>query len=182
MTLIAANYLGGSVATIPILPDGGLGQRVSLVHTSGSGPNARQAGPHARGVVVDPSGRFVLVADLGADRVFVFPFDRQTHQMRDNAVRAVVFPAGSGPRHLLFCPNGRTVYVVSELSAEITAFSWAPVTGQLKAMHHSGRRLLVSDGKEGRISVFAVAPRTGMPTTTDHGLATPKPATLAFGE
>jgi len=40
-------------------------------HT-GKGPNTeRQEAPHAHCILPDPSNRFALAADLGADRVFV---------------------------------------------------------------------------------------------------------------
>lgn len=127
MTLLAANYGGGSVSSITVNRDGSLGSLVSTVKDIGSGPNRRQAGAHAHSAVVDPSGRYVLVPDLGADRVFIYGFDRAAHSLSaDDAVRSRSFvaPAGSGPRHIAFGANGQYVYVISELSAEIMVFRW----------------------------------------------------------
>ena len=41
---------------------------------------------------------------------------------------------GSGPRHLACHPNGRLLYLIQELSNEITSFAWDG-NGQLAAQH-----------------------------------------------
>ncbi|NJN82050.1 MAG: lactonase family protein [Caldilineaceae bacterium] len=38
---------------------------------------------------------------------------------------------GSGPRHLAFHPNGEILYVINELTADITSFAFDPETGEL---------------------------------------------------
>ncbi|MBB2938390.1 6-phosphogluconolactonase (cycloisomerase 2 family), partial [Amycolatopsis bartoniae] len=68
-TVLVANFAAGLVATVPLGRDGTLGSPTSVVRDTGSGPNPRQAGPHPHHVTVDPSGRWALVADFGADRV-----------------------------------------------------------------------------------------------------------------
>jgi 6-phosphogluconolactonase len=80
MTLLAANYGSGSVSSLPVNGDGSVGALASTIRESGSGPGKRQASAHAHNAVVDPSGHYVLVPDLGADRVFVYDFDRSTHR------------------------------------------------------------------------------------------------------
>jgi 6-phosphogluconolactonase len=136
-TLLAANYGGGSAAAIPVERDGSLGVRVSLVKSVGIGPHRRQASPHAHGVAVDPSGKFALVADLGADKLFVYPFDRRTRSLSEDAPgkeRHFALPPGSGPRHFAFAPNGRFVYLLSELTAELRSFRWDAAKGQLTSL------------------------------------------------
>jgi 6-phosphogluconolactonase len=134
MTLFAANFGGGTTSSIAIKQDGSLDALVSTVKSVGTGPHRRQTSPHAHGVAVDPSGRYALVADMGADRVFVFGFDRATHTLRaDDAAtaRAWVAPAGSGPRHYVFAADGRFVYLLSELTAELTSLRWDAQSGRL---------------------------------------------------
>src|SRR5215813_14824833 len=78
--LIVANYSSGSVAVLPIAPDGSLKDQHQLVQLPGDpGPHkVEQTSSHPHDIVFDPSGRFVLVPDKGLDRVFVFRFDAAT--------------------------------------------------------------------------------------------------------
>jgi 6-phosphogluconolactonase len=137
MTLLAANYGSGSVSSVAVNHNGSVGALVSTITETGSGPNHRQASAHAHNAVVDPSGRYVLVPDLGADRVFVYRFDRAGHALapdiganRNNS-RAFVAPLGSGPRHLAFGSSGRYVYLLTELTAEIMVLRWDASQGRL---------------------------------------------------
>ena len=134
MTLLAANYASGSVATFPILRDGRVGPAASVIAAAGSGPHRRQAKPHAHSAMVDPSGRFLLAADMGADRLFVYPFDGKRHVARADTPgteRHYVAQPGSGPRHFAFHPGGRFLYLLNELTAEIQAFGWNSRIGRL---------------------------------------------------
>ena len=60
----------------------------------------RQDASHPHGVLVDPSGRFVLVPDLGADLVRIFRICPTTGQLEEQQPLAVA--PGSGPRHAVF--------------------------------------------------------------------------------
>ena len=73
-TVFVANFGTGTVAALPILADGSLATATSVQADYGTGPHPRQTSPHAHGVTVDPSGHFLLVPDLGADRTFVYRF------------------------------------------------------------------------------------------------------------
>jgi 6-phosphogluconolactonase len=142
-TLLAANFGGGSASSIAVQEDGSLGALVSTIKASGSGPHRRQAGPHAHSVAVDSSGRYALVPDLGADRVFIYALDRATHALTTlppavprpaqhappsppagEATRAYAAPPGSGPRHLVFSADGRSAWLLNELTAEVTTLRW----------------------------------------------------------
>jgi 6-phosphogluconolactonase (cycloisomerase 2 family) len=61
------------------------------------------------------------VPDLGADRVWVYGFDAARGSLigASNSMRHLVLPAGAGPRHLDFHPNGRWVYVLCELDGKV---------------------------------------------------------------
>lgn len=185
MTLLAANFGAGSVSSIAVNADGSLGTRVATVQAIGSGPHRRQASPHAHGTAVDPSGRHALVADLGADRVFVHGFDRASRALQaDDAVppRSFAAPAGSGPRRAVFGADGRHVYVLCELTAEIMVLRWEASTGRLAAVQalamsgpgfagaRSASELMVSrDGRfvyaanraEHELQVYGVDPQDG---------------------
>src|SRR6266540_2119083 len=73
--VLVANYAKGSIALLPIQPNGALAPATSVVQHTGKGP-------HAHCILPDPSNRFVLAADLGADRVFVYRLDLNGKSLR----------------------------------------------------------------------------------------------------
>lgn len=134
MTLFTANFGAGSAASLALRPDGRLDAPASTRNATGSGPHRRQTSPHAHGIAIDPSGRFALVADMGADRVFVYGFDRATHTLvadDASAARTLVMPAGSGPRRAVFGVDGRFVHVLNELTADVVTLRWDEASGRL---------------------------------------------------
>lgn len=132
-TVVVANYSSGSLASLPVLEDGSLGEIVSFVQNSGSGVNPqRQKEPHAHSIVISPDNRFVLAADLGIDKVLIFELKPETAEIKPNAAQPFAeLPPGSGPRHLVFHPNGKRVYVINELKNTVTFFDYATETGVL---------------------------------------------------
>ncbi|WP_310633979.1 lactonase family protein [Paraburkholderia sp.] len=187
-TLLGANYNSGSVSSLAVNRDGSVGALESTIAEKGSGPSPRQTDAHAHGVTIDPSGRYALVPDLGADRVFIYGFDRATHaltQLDEGAPRAFVMPAGSGPRRVVFGTTGQYAYVLTELSAELQVLRWDAATAQLTplqtlpisrpgfegvksgaemAMSRDGRFIYVEDRGENALVVYRVDGASGQLT------------------
>src|SRR6266581_428175 len=102
---LVANYAGGSVALLPIEANGALAPATHVVQHTGKGPNAeRQQAPHAHCVLPDPSNRFALAADLGADRVFVYRLNLDANSLPHVEGGDAVMRPGAGPRHIAFHP------------------------------------------------------------------------------
>lgn len=101
----------------------------------------RQEASHPHQAIVDPTGRYILVPDLGADLIRVFQTDAATNVILErNPLRV---KSGSGPRHAVFwSPTGdgtfdRThpqkpilgvsrhvyLYVVTELANSVMGYS-----------------------------------------------------------
>ena len=142
--LLVANYFGGSVAVLPILADGRLGDATDIKLDTGKiGPaRATNAPPgsfahsghdrtHAHMIQADPTGRFVLHADLGLDQIFVWKFDEQRGVLIPGDPPAVSLPAGDGPRHFHFHPQGRWLYSLQEEGSTIVRFDYDAVAGRL---------------------------------------------------
>lgn len=185
-TIAAANYGGGSVSTFGLNRDGSIGPLASLVVEKGSGPNVkRQKSAHAHSVIVAPGGRFLLAADLGADRVFVYPFDGKTHKAETgDPARNYVAPGGTGPRHLVASVDGRFVYLLDELGADLVTLSWdgqgalaeqdrqglsTPAlkgdgSGSEILRSEDGRFLYVGNRAEAFVQVYALDKASGKPT------------------
>jgi 6-phosphogluconolactonase len=134
-SVVVANYSGGSVAVLPLDAGGRLRPAARVRRLSGSGPNAsRQRSPHAHGVLFDPSRRFLLTADLGADRIHVDRFDVKTGRLTPNEPDGVALEPGSGPRHLAWRPSGRVLYAINELRSTVTSLRWDGDRGALEAL------------------------------------------------
>ena len=138
--LLVANYTGGNVAVIPILPDGHLGEASSVQKDAGAlGPNKeRQEGPHAHWIEASARNRYAYVADLGLDRVLIYKFDAEKGVLSAGGsgssaanggsaggrdfFSATLAP-GTGPRHVAFSADGRFMYVLGEMDATVTVFA-----------------------------------------------------------
>ncbi|MER6082819.1 lactonase family protein [Streptomyces sp. NPDC001833] len=130
-TLLVADFAAGTATTVPVGRDGRPGTPVSQVQDTGSGPSPRQLGPRPHHMVVGPGGRFALVTDFGADRVFGYGFDRRTRTLTVAPRASYTTTAGSGPRRLAFHPDGGTAYLLNELTAAIETLAWNATTGEL---------------------------------------------------
>jgi len=131
--VVVANYASGSVVTLPILPNGGVGKVADLFQISGEpGPHREQHdGPHPHDVPFDPAGRYMLVPDKGVDRVFALRLDGMTGRLQPAPTPHVTAAPGAGPRHIVFHPKGTIAYVVNELDSTITTYRYDSSTAEL---------------------------------------------------
>ena len=129
--VLVANYLGGSIALFPIQADGALAAASQIVEHTGTGPHANQAAPHAHYIRTDPSNRYVLAADLGADRVFVYRLDPTAKSLRHVEGGDAVMRPGAGPRHLDFHPTLPLVFVANELNSTVATLRFDADRGVL---------------------------------------------------
>jgi 6-phosphogluconolactonase len=125
-----ADYFGASIASYRIQPDGTLSQPVNRIDFKDSrkfgalGSNAaRQDQPHPHCATISPDNRFLLVCDLGTDHITVFVINPETGQLADPETFTNDRP-GSGPRHIVFHPNGRWVYGINEIDSTIDHYLW----------------------------------------------------------
>jgi len=142
--LLVANYFGGSVAVLPILADGRLGEPSDVKVDAGTiGPRQATHAPsgsfavsghdrtHAHMIQADRSGRFVLHADLGLDTIFIWRFDEQGGKLTANDPASFTLPPGDGPRHFHFHPNGRWLYSIQEEGSTIAVLDYDSGLGRL---------------------------------------------------
>ncbi len=187
--LVAAVYGGGAVVGFPLEKDGSLGERSALVRHSGQSVNAaRQEAPHAHGVTYSPDGTFVAIPDLGIDQVRIYRVDGAAGQLAAPLHDHLAIEAGSGPRHAVFSPDGRFLYVINELFSTITVASFDDKSGALVtrqtvktlppgfkgnsttaeiALHPNGRFVYGSNRGHDSIAIFSRDDRTGALTFVD---------------
>ena len=94
--------------------------------------------PHPHSVHLSPDNRFLLVNDLGSDRISVFPVDPATARLGPPALFSNNRP-GSGPRHIAFHPNGRWLYSINELDSTIDRFLWTTTSSRTDAPGPAGQ-------------------------------------------
>jgi 6-phosphogluconolactonase len=183
--VMVANYDTGSVAVFPMLPDGKLGEASAVIQHTGHGPDPkRQEGPHAHEIESSPDNQFALAADLGLDEVLVYHFDPAKGTLSANDPPFAKVAPGAGPRHFVFHPSTKFVYVIDEIASTVTAFSYNAVKGTLSQIgtvstlpegfkgendtaeiHVSadGRFLYGSNRGHNSIAIFALDQTTGAP-------------------
>jgi 6-phosphogluconolactonase len=120
--LFTASYGGDKIAVSPIGENGLVeADSIQVVPT----------GRNAHSILPDPSNKFVYAATLGANQVLQFTFDSTTGKLTPNQPAAVGPDAGHGPRHMVFSPNSKNLYVLNELSGHVTQYAIDPGKGTL---------------------------------------------------
>ena len=106
--IYVTNYTSGSVI---LLPD------KLVIHHGCSINTNRQASAHPHFVTVSPDDKYILVTDLGMDKII-------TYDKELNPVCAINTKHGNGPRHLTFSEDGRYLFCVNELSSTVTMYKY----------------------------------------------------------
>jgi 6-phosphogluconolactonase len=125
--VIVSSYHGGMIGLSPLLEDGQIGATADIqLHKSSSVPPV-QARAHS--VFIDRLNRYAVACDLGLDRLFIYKLEAEQNRVIPH--REVQVAAGSGPRHFAFHPTLAYGYVIHELNATVTAFSYDEEKGEL---------------------------------------------------
>ncbi|KAL4932590.1 lactonase family protein [Aspergillus undulatus] len=149
--LAVAHYSGSAVSTyaLPLTDDAAPLQVFEFTLAEPGANPDRQEAPHPHQALLDPTGTFVLVPDLGADLVRVFSIDKSSGELV--SCPPLNYTIGGGPRHGVFWSGpdesaairgrrapgrpsapGSTLYVAGELNGEVEAFAVSyPSTGCL---------------------------------------------------
>lgn len=178
--ILVANYGSGSVAVIPLGPDGSLRMpSVSIQHHGSSVNRQRQEGPHAHFITWDPANRLVLTCDLGLDKVLIYKLEKPQLSLKPNDPPFFMLKPGSGPRHVAFHPNGKFAFIINEMASTVTLCSYEGRHGEFKeiqtvstlpesfggantcaeiAVHPSGRFVYASNRGHDSIAIFSFDP------------------------
>lgn len=182
--LVTANYHKGTVELLHVNENGSV-EHISSVKHEGSGPHRRQEKPHVHFTGETPDGKYIVVCDLGTDELV-------TYQIENDAlvrVHTLKVASGSGPRHIVFHPNGKTAYMLTELSSDVIVLDYHSEQGSFtekqtisvipkeftetndaSAIHISSDGKFVYAGNRGHnsIALFSVDEETQLLTLVEH--------------
>ncbi len=118
--VLSANYTGGNVALHKLNEEGDLTELLDLEQHTGSGITKRQEVPHAHSVWFAPSGNEIISVDLGTNELWFSQLDPKQEKLLPSDPQTLKMEPGAGPRHLVFHPNKKWIYVVNELNSTVS--------------------------------------------------------------
>ncbi|MFT3824064.1 MAG: lactonase family protein [Chitinophagaceae bacterium] len=178
----AGNYSSGSLSLLPIEEDGSIGMVKTHIEHNGSGiDKSRQASPHVHSTFFTPDNNWLLVPDLGIDKVMIYNFEAATGTLTPGIPAFAKVTDGAGPRHLDFSPSHKYVYLIEEMGGNVVVYKYK--NGELTPVQRvsalpdgfkgtigsadihvspDGRFVYASNrGSSNNIAIFKVNPRNG---------------------
>lgn len=152
--VFVSNYSGGNLSAIAINTDGSLSNEKQTIQHTGSGANkSRQEKAHVHSAVLSPDEKFLLVQDLGTDKISVYGVDlnNQKKPLSENPISVFNCNPGDGPRHISFHPSKPFVYAVQELTGSVTVLAFN--NGELKKVQQINMFDQVTDKKSGAADI-----------------------------
>lgn len=177
--LYCANYTSGNLNEFRLANGSFTGEGRMITYSGKLGPNRRrQEHTHAHCVRFTPDYNYLCLVDLGLDEVLLFRFTPEKGIENTPAFRYRGI-AGSGPRHILFSPDGRHAWLANEVDNTVSVLEYADGTlehvstlstlpeslkfeGETKVaalrLSPNGKHLLVSNRGYDSIACYHVAP------------------------
>ena len=180
------NYTGANLSVLPAMANGSLGVPKTTDHSGSSVVKSRQEKPHVHATIFSGNNKWLIVPDLGIDKVMVYSFNPGSGKL--TAGTPITTEPGTGPRHFTFHPNNQYAYLVEELTAGISAYEYkdgkftflqrisalpadytGPKSGADLHVSPDGDFLYSSNrGNANSISIFSIDKRTGKLTLKGH--------------
>ncbi|MBW7973625.1 beta-propeller fold lactonase family protein [Bradyrhizobium sp. BR 10289] len=117
--LFSASYGGNKVALNPLAANGVVAEPKQVIPT----------GLNAHAFLPSPDNRFAFATNLGSDQILAFAFDAAAGALTPSDPPAIKVAEKSGPRHFVFHPGGKFVYLIHELNGDVAAFSYEARSG-----------------------------------------------------
>ena len=181
-------------------------RRTGWISVSAIGPHGHLQPPHqvirtppkTHAILRDPSNRFVFASSCDGDMMVRYAFDAATGLLNPDALPPVLVQPKSGPRHFVFHPNYRFMYLLNEYDGSLYSFSYDARNGALSEIQVSsavppdwdkekiaraadlhftpdGKWLYASVRASLSIAVFRVEGVTGLLTPAGHFPAAKEP-------
>ncbi len=111
------NYSRGTMSIFPIDNNGAATAGRAVVEGHANGANKRQSTPHVHCAIFSPDGKYLFASDFSADRLI-------RYELSSGDIEYYAVDPESGPRHITFSPNGEHLYVIGELSGDVSVFDY----------------------------------------------------------
>jgi 6-phosphogluconolactonase (cycloisomerase 2 family) len=127
LTALGSDLSTLSTYKLPLTSTSKVLQKQKFTLASPGPVSKRQDKAHPHSVLTDPTGRFLLVPDLGADLIRIFQINASTGML--TACPSVGTTPGDGPRHGAWWVGGTgtgkvtALYTINELSKSVTAWT-----------------------------------------------------------
>lgn len=181
--VFGAVYASGNVMVAKSDTSGCLALTDVVQHYGRSIVPIRQDAPRAHSCCQTPDGDRLYVADLGIDKIMSYRIDRNLGKLVANATQpSVSVEPGDGPRHMTFHPNGKFLYLLTEIGNHIYVYSFSHETKCLtevqrisvlpenfRGVSHAAEIICSSDGKHLYISNRGLDTITGFCVDSDTG-------------
>ncbi len=124
--LFVAGYHDARVSVMRLGEDGYLGEAADGVFHEGIGLSItdRSAMPHVTCVKLTPNLKGIFAVDSGLDQVKVYDVNLQTGKLRLNDI--IRCKLDSGPRMLRSYRQGKFLYILEEMSNQVTVYQAVP--------------------------------------------------------
>ena len=151
--IFVANYSSGSLAVFPLNKDGSIAPLSQLVKDEGSSVNKdRQEGPHVHTAVLSPNEKYLLYSDLGTDKLNIMRYKASKNPPLTPAEQPFVSTVpGTGPRHLVFSPDGKFIFLLHEIGGVITTYGYD--NGHLTQLESVNMQLPAMNGNIGSAAI-----------------------------
>jgi len=136
--VVVANYMGGTVDSFSLNPDGSFKTRVTTIDLSGEaniGITREQFAGIPHQVIFSENGDYLFVPDKGRDIVHSFIVNHNTGELTPNNPSATsILRTGSGPRHMALHPTLPYAYIVNEIDLTVTVAAYDAKNGVLEGI------------------------------------------------
>jgi 6-phosphogluconolactonase len=150
--LVAGNYTGGNLAVMEVRQDGQVNQPKQIIQLKGNSVNrSRQEKPHVHATVFSPDYKYVLVPDLGTDKVMIYKVAPGSGALQPADQPFAEVNAGAGPRHLTFHPKLNIVYLIEELTGTISVFNYKD--GRMSVLQNTSSHPISYQGAYGSADI-----------------------------
>ncbi|NJB72657.1 6-phosphogluconolactonase [Saonia flava] len=118
--VVVSNYTGGNLGLLKLDNAGELSELLYTENHEGQGSGKNQDKPHAHSAWFYGDGNDLVSADLGTNELWFSRLDIESKKLVPASPQKLLFDDGAGPRHMVFHPNKKWLYVVNELNATVT--------------------------------------------------------------